>query len=128
MSIAMTVTNNGHNMFRSSTSGNANPKFFYVAIGSGTTAPTVTDTQLQAETFRKAITSYVNGASVGEILISCYLAPSDAIGANIQEIGVFADSFASSTPNSGTLFARALWSHPTKTATESIILQLDAIF
>ncbi len=128
MSIAMTVTNNGHNMFRSSTNGTANPKFFYVAIGSGTTTPTVTDTQLQAETFRKAITSYVNGASVGEILISCYLAPSDAIGANIQEIGVFCDLTASSTANSGTLFARALWAHPTKTATESIILQLDAIF
>lgn len=125
MSITMTVTNAGHNLLRDGLQGANTPLITYVAIGSGTTAPAVTDTQLVAETFRKAVTSYANGASAGEVLITLYLAPAEAVGGNIEEVGFFGGSTASGTANTGVLLARGLYVHNPKTSIESIQLQLD---
>lgn len=124
---AITITNAGRNLIRDGEKGSTNPKILYFAIGTNNTAPTASDTKLGAEVFRKAISSYTNGVSTGEILANCYLAPSDAIGVAIAEVGVFGGSSASSTANSGVLLARGLYSH-TKTGLESITLQLDLTF
>jgi hypothetical protein len=121
---AITVTNAGLNLLRDGTDGANNPKITYVAIGTSSTAPTVTDTKLGAETFRKKISSYANGASVGEILVNGYLNASDAVGTAIAEVGFFGGNTASATPNSGILVAHGLYSH-TKLSTEGIQLQLD---
>src|SRR5258708_6888219 len=63
--ITYTLTNAGHNLFRDASKGAANPKISYVALGTGSTAPTTGDTKLQAEVYRKAISSYTNGANPG---------------------------------------------------------------
>lgn len=123
--IAMTKTTGWRNLIRDGMSGANNPKITYVAIGSGTNTPTSSDTQLQTETFRKAVTTYTSGGT-GELLISMFLGPSDAVGTDIEEVGLYGGSSATSTPNSGVLIARGLWSHPGKTSSESITLTLDA--
>lgn len=112
------------NLTRDGDSGANNPKITYVALGNGTTAPTAGDTQLASETFRKAVTSYTNGGT-GELLVSMYLGPSDLVGGDIEEVGFFGGSSATTTPNSGILLARGLWSHPSKSNSESITFTLD---
>lgn len=121
---AITITNAGLNLLRDGASGANNPLITYVALGTSGTAPNAADVKLGAESFRKAVTSYTNGASVGEILINLYLAPGDDVGDNIAEIGFFGGNTASTTKDSGVLLAHGLYSH-TKLATESIQFQLD---
>lgn len=121
---AITITNAGLNLLRDAISGANNSKFLYFAVGSSTTAPAVSDTQLGNETFRKAVSSYTNGGT-GEVLVSAYLGPTDAVGLDIEEVGVFGGNAASSALNSGVLIAHGLFSHNPKTGLESIILQLD---
>lgn len=123
--IAMTKTTGWLNLMRDGLSGADNPKATYVAVGSGTTAPTAGDTQLQTETFRKAVTTYTNGGD-GELFIGLFLGPSDAVGYDIEEVGIYGGNAATNTPNSGVLIARGLWSHPSKSGSESITLTLDA--
>lgn len=122
--IAMTKTTGWLNITRDGMSGADNPRVAYVAIGSGTNAPSSGDTQLQTETFRKAVTTYSNGGD-GELFVSLFLGPSDAVGYDIEEVGAYAGNAATTTPNSGVLIARGLWSHPSKSGSESITLTLD---
>ena len=121
--ITFTYTNAGHNLMRDGTSGAANPKISYVALGTGSAAPTAGDTKLAAEVFRKKISSYTNGTNPGEVHIDLYLAPGDAVGIAIAEVGFFGGN-ASSTQNSGVLLCRGLYSH-THINTESIQFDLD---
>ena len=121
--ITYTLTAAGHNLFRDASKGAANPKISYVALGTGSNAALSSDTKLQAEVYRKAISSYTNGANPGEVIYSLYLAPNDAVGVVIGEVGWYGGN-ASGTQNTGTLLARGLYSH-TKTALESINFSLD---
>jgi len=92
----------------------------YIAIGSDNTAPTTADTTLGNEIFRKAVTSQIAGGT-GITITNLYVAPEEAVG-TIEEIGFFSGSAATSTANSGILFARVLYSR-TKTAVESIQIE-----
>lgn len=123
---AITITNAGLDLLRDGTSGANNPKITYVAIGTSSTAPAVTDTVLGAEVYRKKIDTYTNGASHGEILVSTYLNAGEEIGVAIAEVGFFGGSTASAIANSGILVAHGLYSH-TKLGTEGIQLQLDLV-
>jgi hypothetical protein len=122
---AITITTAGHNMFRDALKGLAVVKITYVALGTSNTAPNVNDTKLGAEVFRKSVTTYSNGANIGEILINMYLSQSELIGTTIQEIGFFGNN-ATALANSGTLLARGLYSHThIANPPESIVFQLD---
>jgi hypothetical protein len=121
--ITYTLTTAGHNLYRDASQGAANAKITYAALGTGSTAPNVLDTRLGAEVFRKKVTSYTNTGSPGEVIISMYLSPAEAIGVAIAEVGFFGGN-ATGTVNSGILFVRGLYSH-TKTALESITFPLD---
>lgn len=123
--VTLTLTDAGRNLRRDALKGTDSCKVLYWAVGSGTSTPTSAQTKLDNETFRKAISSTSNGVAVGEALINAYIAPSDAVGANIQEVGVFGGNSAKSTANSGVMLGRALWAHNPKTNLESITLQLD---
>src|SRR5690348_10863246 len=123
--IAMTKTTGWLNLTRDGYAGFDNPRITYVAVGSGTTAPTAGDTQLVSEQFRKAVTSYTAGGD-GELLVSVFLGPSDAVGVDIEEVALYGGNSATTTPNSGRMVARALWSHPSKSSSESVTLTLDA--
>jgi hypothetical protein len=114
------VTNAGLNML---VNGASAPLVTYVALGTSSTTPTAADTQLGAEVFRKAVSSAVAGISPGEMLFSMYLAPGDAVGVNIAEVGFFGSS-ATGAANSGTLIAHGLYTH-TKSGVESIQVQFD---
>lgn len=121
---AITITTVGHNLIRDALQ-NANTSFIkYVALGSGTTTPQITDTQLANEIFRKLATSYTNGGT-GEILINLYVSPNDLVNQNIEEVGFFGGATATSKGNSGVLLARGLFTHNPKTNLESIQFQLD---
>lgn len=121
---AITITNSGLNLLRDGTSGANNPLITYVALGTSSTAPTTADVKLGAESFRKAVTSYTNGANPGEILINLYLAPGDDVGDSIAEIGFFGGNTATAVKDTGVLLAHGAYTH-TKLATESIQFQLD---
>lgn len=106
--------------------GTAALKITYVALGTGSTTPNVNGTRLGVEAYRKAVTSFTNGASTGELLIDLYLNPSDALGLVITEIGFFGGN-ATSSANTGSLLAWGSYSHtrPSTPGTESIQFQLD---
>ncbi len=120
---AITITNAGLGLIRDSLSGANNALITYVALGTSSTGPTANDTRLGSEIFRKAVTSYTNGASIGEILINMYLAPGETVGTGIQEVGFFGAN-ATGAANSGVMLARGLYAH-TKSNVESISFQLD---
>jgi hypothetical protein len=124
VTVNMQITNVGLNLLRDGKSGANNPKITYFALGTGSSTPGASNTALDTEVFRKAVTTFTNG-STGEILIALYLSPTDAVGINIAEVGLFGGSAASLTPGTGVLYARGLYSHPSKANTESIQFTLD---
>lgn len=82
----------------------------YIAIGDGTTAPAASDTQLENERFRKALTKQQRLAT-GQIDSTTYIAPYEA-NFTIQEVGFFGGSSATKEVNSGTMVARVLYYKP----------------
>lgn len=114
-----TLTDAGRSLIRDARRGLlSDVAIKYVAIGTNSTAPAAGQTALLAETFRKALTlSSSGGAGIG--IFTLYLAPGDAVGTGIQEVGWFAGVGATATPGSGVMVARGLYAH-TKTAAESI--------
>jgi len=116
------IVNAGQNLLRDGLIGAVtDTAIHYVALGTGMTAPAATDTQLGAESFRKAVTSQVAGSSVGQAVTTIFIAPQDA-NFTIQEIGWFAGVGATSSANSGVMVARVLYSH-NHTNLESIQIQ-----
>jgi hypothetical protein len=122
---AITITNAGLNLMRDGLAGANNSLIKYVALGTSITAPVAGDVKLGAEVFRKAVTSYTNGATPGEILINLYLASGDAVGKDIEEVGFFGGNNATSVANTGILLAHGLYAHNPKLNTESITFTLD---
>lgn len=106
------------NMIRDAYYGDVNDcEIKYLAVGDDNTAPTLADTTLGNETFRKAITSHSKPAD-GQIKTITYIDPSEAVGA-IEEIGWFSGAAAGAGADTGILSSRILYSR-TKTALESI--------
>lgn len=117
----MTITDTGRNLCTSATKNTDTLYIKYIAIGTGNSTPSSAQTKLDNEVFRKAITSYTIG-STGQIYINVYIAPTEAVGVVIAEVGVFGGTSAKSNLNSGIMLGRGLYSH-TKTNLESIQLQ-----
>ena len=115
-----TITSAGKNLLAKALRESTDCEIKFIGIGSDSTTPTTSDTQLGTETFRKAVTSQVAG-STGVTITNLYVAPEEAVG-TIAEIGFFSGSTASATTDSGTLYARVLYSR-TKTAVESIQIE-----
>jgi len=116
------ITSAGKNLLAESLrNASLDAEIKFISIGSDNTAPSSGDTTLGNETFRKAVTSQTAGGSVGVTITNLYVAPEEAVG-TIEEIGFFSGSSATATTDSGTLFARVLYSR-TKTAVESIQIE-----
>ena len=88
----------------------------YTALGTGGTPPANADTQLQTETFRKAIASETNSANVA-YMTAFYTATE--VSGTFLEAGIFIAGTI--TPNSGTLFSRVAI-NITKTLTETLTI------
>jgi hypothetical protein len=102
------IMNAGINELMSALIGTApDIEMAYMAIGTGTTAITDTDTVLDTETFRcvPSTAPYLN--STGEIITEFKLQPAEGVG-TITEWGFFVGSTASATVDTGTLWARLL--------------------
>ena len=76
----------------------------YQAVGLGVTDATERDTQLETETQRRLITT--RGDTASEIATFFTYFAGSSITVVLQELGIFGHITASSTPNSGVLFAR----------------------
>ena len=88
----------------------------YTALGTGVNVPANSDTQLQTETFRKAIASQTNANNVA-YMTAFYTAPE--VSGTFLEAGIFlAGTIAF---NSGTLFSRVAI-NITKTTSETLTI------
>ena len=89
----------------------------YLALGTSNTANTNALTQLGNEIFR---TQFVDQdkVDIGELRTIFTVLDSEAV-AQIEEIGIFCGSSATSSANSGLMLSRILWSR-NKTNTEEI--------
>ena len=98
----------------------------YVALGTGTTSPSRSDTQLENETFRKAVLSYDKRVSDDYITFIAYVTSSDYVG-DISELGLFGGD-ATETSNTGTLFSRVVIPTVSKTSNEGFIIEWKLTF
>jgi len=121
---AITITNDGLNLYRNGSSGADNPLIKYVGLGTSSTAPSVSDHKLGNEVLRLPVTSYVNGIT-GEIIVVMYLGDTQGVGLNIAEVGFFGGKSATSSVNTGVLFAHGLYSLTGKTNLEAVQFQID---
>ncbi len=111
------VPTSGLNLIRDLIRGTAGVTCLnYFAIGTGTTAAAVGNTQLVTEVFRDVFTQ--TSVANGQLTIKYYLASGSANGNTIVEAGLFGDD-ATATANSGTLFARAVFIGDAKTSAEA---------
>lgn len=92
-------------------------QIFYLALGTGNTAVTDSDTTLDTEIFRTPVTVQTDIAT-GEILTTFTVLDTEAVG-NIKEIGIFGGTTATSSADTGTLVSRILW-NKVKTNSEEI--------
>ena len=76
-------------------------KINYTALGTGTTAPSNGDTQLQTETYRKVVASATSSGAVA-YFTAFYTAPE--VTGTFKEAGMFING--TGTANTGTLFSR----------------------
>lgn len=125
--ITGTSTNDGKNLSRDAGKG-VNAQFKYVALGTSNATPTANDHTLGAEIYRKAITSYTNGSQPGELIVNVYFGAGEVVGANIEEIAIFAGTSATSAANSGVMMARALFHLVGKTNQQDIVGQFSYKF
>lgn len=117
------ITNVGLNMMRDGLYGPGGAQDLeikYFALGSDNTAPTLADTTLGTETFRKARTSQ-SKPGAGQQRYVQYIDPSEAIGV-IEEFGWFAGAAATAAANSGIMVSHTLYSR-VKTGLESIQIE-----
>lgn len=91
-----------------------------------TTTPGVTDTLLNAEALRNAVTANNTGLAAGETLSSMYISPAQGAGLIYTEIGWFGGATADAGANDGTLVARGLFYYA-HTTSDSMMTQLDSI-
>lgn len=89
----------------------------YCALGTGSTAPALADTTLQTEIVRKLVS--VRSVSGNVATFQTFFTTAEGNG-SLREAGLFGDD-ASSTANSGTLFARVAINR-TKTSGDTLTL------
>ena len=95
----------------------------YFAFGTGTGTPSVTDTQLFNEVYRKQVTQ-VSNPSQGIVQSVCSLGSQEA-NYNLTEIGVFCGPNASSLPSTGTMISHIMFSFSKNTNVVLNILRTD---
>lgn len=97
----------------------------WYAIGTGTNAPAIGDTQLQTETKRKAFATRTTASAVSTF--SAYFPKADCTY-NIKEVGVFGSSTASITANSGVCLSRAALAYDNSGGTVDLTFDYELTF
>jgi hypothetical protein len=98
----------------------------YLALGTGNTAITDSDTTLDTEIFRTPYT--LRDATLGTgIMEHTFVVLDTEAVATIEEIGIFGGSTATASADTGTLISRILW-HKVKSNSEEIqFIRTDTI-
>lgn len=99
------------------TTANNKGQITFCGLGTGTTAPALSDTTLQTEIDRKQIS--VRSFNGNVATFQTFFTTSEAIG-TLREAGLFGDD-ATDTANSGTLFCRTAINR-TKTSNDTLTL------
>ncbi len=94
---------------------NINQGLKYLAIGTGTAAPAINQSQLANENFRKLITSF---SFDGTTIYCDTFISADEANFTWQEVGMFGNYTAESGADTGEMFSRALLNQ-TKTSTQT---------
>lgn len=94
------------------------PLFNYIAVGTGTTAPAITDTQMETETARKLQTSRTNDGKIASVATT--FNAGDISPSTLREVGLFCGNAATTTVDTGVLVSRA--------AINLTVTALDAVF
>lgn len=92
------VVTAGLNLIRDLLDGDAVAGLTHLAVGTGTNAVLASDTALQAEVFRDAVTSRTSANQ--SLVVSYYLGSPSANGNTLAEAGLF------NAASAGTMFAR----------------------
>lgn len=102
------ITNIALNEYAKAIFDNSNDvEIKYLALGTGSTTASSTNTQLESEIFRTdPISSTVSGT--GQVTNVFYVRDNEATDV-IREVGIYAGSTATSTSNSGLLYSRINW-------------------
>lgn len=115
------ITNAGLNLLRNFLAGDVTDgQIKYLAVGTSSASVNFTDTQLGEELFRTEFVDQ-NITSTGVLNSNTILLETEGVG-QIEEVGIFAGSTASSATNSGIMISRILFSR-NKTNLESIQFQ-----
>ena len=97
----------------------------YCALGTGSTAPALTDTQLQTEIDRKLIsTREISDSADNAAVFTTFFNTSEANG-TLREAGLLGDD-ATDTANTGTMFCRSAINR-TKTSNDTLTLAWTVI-
>ena len=120
------ITNAGLNMLRDTLNGTiTDGQIKYLAVGTSSASVNLSDTQLGNEIFRTEFISQ-NVSGTGTLNSNTIILDNEAVG-QLEEVGIFAGSTASSVTNSGIMVSRILFSR-NKTNLESIQFQrVDSI-
>ena len=103
-----------------------NLKIKYLAVGTGATDPGNNPTRLTNEIFRTQYTSAPVYQMVGTVRTEFVILAEEAIG-TIRELGIFAGTGATGSPNSGILIAWIPWIYAKTGSDELVIVRNDTI-
>lgn len=92
----------------------------YLAVGTGTTPPIPSDTSLENEVLRKARQEYTRNDATGTIILSMWIASTEANGNDLSEVGVFDSS------TGGKMLARETF--PSLAKTQDLEVWIDIEF
>ena len=109
------VVTTGRNFIASRMSGASAAVMGWIAVGSGSTTPNLTDTTLQTEITRKATTVSGGTPSGNSVTFSVTLLPGEGTG-NLYEAGILNNS------SGGTLLSRTTFGLITKAAGDTLTI------
>ena len=89
----------------------------YIAVGTGTTTATISDTSLDNEILRKARQSYTQNTN--SVVVSMWIGTSEANGSTLSEVGVFDAS------SGGNLLTRDTFTGLTKDNNTEVWIDLE---
>ena len=93
--------------------------FNYLAVGTGTTAPSSSDTALGNEVLRKARQEYVRDDTNKKFTVSMWISTLEANGNDLTEVGVL------DTNSGGNLFTREIFDAISKTSDIEIWIDVE---
>jgi len=116
------IVDAGKNLLRDFLKGDSVQGLSRLALGTGTTQASASDTALENETYRQAFSDIA--VENGLLRLTTFIS-SSATSGDFTEFGLFGNG-ADDTSGSGTLFSRVVYSTPvSKSSAESLTVQWD---